>query len=120
MKNIAVSANGENLEAQVGPLFGRARFFILVDPDTLEWEPLDNLRSLGTSQGVGLVTAKSLERKNIRTVLTGSCGPKAFEELQAAGIEVVLNAQGTIRQALASFMNGALVKASKSNVAVNY
>jgi predicted Fe-Mo cluster-binding NifX family protein len=104
----------------VGPLFGRARFFILVDPDTLEWEALDNLRNLDTSQGVGLVTAKSLERKNIRTVLTGSCGPKAFGELQAAGIEVVLNAQGTIRQALASFMNGELAKASKSNVAVIY
>jgi predicted Fe-Mo cluster-binding NifX family protein len=84
MKNIAVSANGKNLEAQVGPLFGRARFFILVDPDTLEWEALDNLGSLGASQGIGLMSAKSLERKNIRTVLTGSCGPKAFEELQAA------------------------------------
>ncbi len=26
MKNIAVSANDNNLEAGVGPLFGRARF----------------------------------------------------------------------------------------------
>jgi predicted Fe-Mo cluster-binding NifX family protein len=120
MKNIAVSANGKHLEAQVGPLFGRSRFFILVDPDTLEWETLDNLASLGNSQGIGLMTAQSLERKNIRTVLTGSCGPKAFEELQAAGIEVILNAKGTIRQAVASFMNGELARASKSNVMVAY
>lgn len=120
MKDIAVSANGRHLEAQVGPLFGRARFFILVDPDTLEWEALDNLKNLSASQGIGLTTAKSLEKKKIRLVLTGSCGPKAFQELQAAGIDVVLNAQGTVRQALANFAQGELTKASKSNVAVTY
>jgi predicted Fe-Mo cluster-binding NifX family protein len=120
MKDIAVSANGKNLEAEVGPLFGRARFFILVDPDTLEWEALDNLGNISGTQGVGLMTAKSLERKNIRTVLTGSCGPKAFEELQAAGIEVVLNAHGTVRKALANFMNGELDRAAKSNVMVAF
>jgi predicted Fe-Mo cluster-binding NifX family protein len=120
MKTIAVSANGMNLESQVGPLFGRARFFILLDPNTLEWEALDNLKNLSGSQGIGIMTAKSLERKNISTVLTGSCGLKAFEELKAAGIDVVLNAQGTIRQAVTSFMNGELPKASKSNVAVTY
>jgi len=120
MKNIAVSSNGTHLEAKVGPLFGRARFFILVDPETLEWEALDNLGNLSAAQGIGLMTAKSLERKNIRTVLTGSCGPKAFEELQAAGIEVVQNAHGTIRQALTRYLSGELPASSKSNVAVNY
>ena len=62
------------------------------------------------------MTANRLVRHNIRTVLTGSCGPKAFQELQAAGIEVVLNAQGTVRQALASLKKGELSQASKSNV----
>ena len=118
MKDIAVSATGRNLEAKVGPLFGRARFFILVDPDSLEWEALDNLGNLSATQGIGVVTARSLERKNVRTVLTGSCGPKAFEELQAAGIEVVLDAKGTIRQALASYIKGELPRATRSNVAV--
>jgi predicted Fe-Mo cluster-binding NifX family protein len=120
MKNIAVSANGKNLEAKVGPLFGRARFFILVDPDTLEWEALDNLANLSARQGIGLATAKSLEQKNICTVVTGSCGPKAFGALQAAGIGVVLNARGTIRQALSSYLEGELPRAAKANVAVSY
>ena len=119
MKVIAVSATGKHLGAKVGPLFGWARFFILVDPDTLEWEALDNLENLSARQGIGLMTAKSLNQKKIRTVLTGRCGPKAFEELRGAGIDVVLNARGTIRQALASYMSGELVGASKSNVAVS-
>ena len=120
MKNLAVSANGENLEAKVAPLFGRARFFIIVDPDTLEWEAWDNLENLSARQGIGIVTANRLVRHNIRTVLTGSCGPKAFEELQAAGVEVFLNAQGTVRQALASLSRGELCQASKPNVAVSF
>ena len=120
MKDIAVSANGKHLEAKVGPLFGRSRFFILVDPTTLEWEALDNLQNLSSNQGIGLLTAKSLQQKKIRTVLTGSCGPKAFGELQAAGIDVVLNAKGTIRQALAGYIKGELPPATKANVAVSY
>jgi predicted Fe-Mo cluster-binding NifX family protein len=120
MKDVAVSANGKHLGAKVGPLFGRSRFFILVDPTTLEWEALDNLKNLSGTQGVGLMTAKSLHQKKIRTVITGSCGPRAFGELQAAGIEVVLHAKGTIRQALAGYIRGELPPATKSNVAVTY
>jgi predicted Fe-Mo cluster-binding NifX family protein len=118
MKDIAVSSDGAHLKYNVGPVFERARFFILVDPETREWEVLDNLKNLYTSQGVGLITAKSLARKNIRTVLTGSCGPIAFMELQFAGIEVVLNAKGTIRQALFNYLNRELNRTSKSNVLV--
>jgi predicted Fe-Mo cluster-binding NifX family protein len=120
MKNPAVGANGKNLEAKVGPLFGRARFFIIVDPDILEWEAWDNLENLSAIQGIGIITANRLVRHNIRTVLTGSCGPKAFQELQAAGVEVFLNARGTVRQAVASLRKGELIRASKPNVSVSY
>jgi predicted Fe-Mo cluster-binding NifX family protein len=120
MKNIAVSANGKNLEAKVGHLFGRARFFIVIDPDTMEWEAWDNLDNLSAVQGIGVLAANRLVRKNIRTVLTGSCGPKAFQELQTAGIEVFLNAKGTVRQALANLMKGELDRASGPNVSVTY
>jgi predicted Fe-Mo cluster-binding NifX family protein len=120
MKTLAVSANGKHLSAEVGPLFGRARFFIIIDPDTLEWEAWDNLDNLSSAQGIGVMTANRLARQNIRTVLTGRCGPNAFRELQAAGIEVVLNARGTVRQAVARLLKGELGPASRSNVAVNY
>jgi predicted Fe-Mo cluster-binding NifX family protein len=78
------------------------------------------MMNISAHQRIGVITAKNLERKNIRTVLTGSCGPNAFEELQAAGIEVVLNAQGIIRQALARYQNGELSRASTPNVAVSF
>ena len=118
MKTVAISANGKNIDSGVEPRFGRARFFILVDPITLDWEPFDNLCNLSSLQGVGILTAKNLTRTPVQTVLTGHCGPKAFEELRAAGVKVFLNAQGTVRQALTKWQFGELEEATGPNVKV--
>jgi predicted Fe-Mo cluster-binding NifX family protein len=118
MKTVAISANGKDLEAGVEPRFGRARFFILVDPITQEWEPFDNLANIASLQSVGILTARQLTGKLVETVVTGSCGPKAFEELKEAGVKVYLNAQGTVRQALLKWRLGELEQASGPNVEV--
>jgi predicted Fe-Mo cluster-binding NifX family protein len=119
MKTIAISANGKEIDASVEPRFGRARFFILVDPITQEWEPVDNLAPLSSLQNVGVLTAKNLTKNRIvQTVVTGNCGPKAFEELKGAGVKVFLNAQGTVRQALNRLRLGELEEATGPNVPV--
>ena len=116
MKTVAISSAGESLDAKVQPLFGRSRFFILADPETLEWEVLDNLNNISSLQQVGVMTAQNLVRKNIRTVMTGKCGSKAFEELAAAGVQVLLDTQGTGRQALEKFIRGDFIPATSPNV----
>jgi predicted Fe-Mo cluster-binding NifX family protein len=119
MKTVAISANGKDIDAGVEPRFGRARFFILVDPITQDWEPVDNLAPLSSLQDVGILTAKNLTKNRVvQTVVTGNCGPKAFEELKGAGIKVFLNAQGTVRQALNRLRLGELQEAPAPNVAV--
>ena len=116
MKTIAISCARGSLEAPVEGLFGRARFFILVDPETLEWEALDNLTNLSSLQQVGVMTAKNLVIKHVQTVLTGKCGSKAFGELTASGVQVILDTQGTVRQALEKFMRGDFIPATCPNV----
>jgi predicted Fe-Mo cluster-binding NifX family protein len=117
MKTVAISANGRDLDAGVEPRFGRARFFILVDPVTQEWEPFDNLANISSLQNVGVLTAKNLtQNRVVQAVVTGNCGPKAFDELQRAGVKVYLNAQGTVRQALNSLRLSELEQASGPNV----
>jgi len=119
MKTVAISANGKDIDAGVEPRFGRARFFILVDPITQQWEPFDNLANLSSLQNVGILTAKNLTKNRVvQTVVTGNCGPKAFEELKGAGVKVFLNAQGTVRQALFKWRRGELEQASGPNVPV--
>jgi len=119
MKTVAISANGRDIDAGVDPRFGRARFFILVDPVTQDWEPFDNLANLSSLQDVGILTAKNLTKNRVvQTVVTGNCGSKAFEELKGAGVKVFLNAQGTVRQALKRLSLGELGEATGSNVPV--
>jgi len=119
MKTVAISANGKDIDAGVEPRFGRARFFILADPITQEWEPVDNLAPLSSLQDVGILTAKNLTKNRVvQTVVTGNCGPKAFEELKGAGVKVFLNAQGTVRQALNRLRQGELEEAPGPNVPV--
>jgi predicted Fe-Mo cluster-binding NifX family protein len=116
MKTIAISTAQESLDAPVEALFGRARFFILADPGTMEWEALDNLPSLSANQLVGVMTAQRLVRKNIQTIMTGKCGSKAFAELKSAGVQVILDTKGTVRQALERFKRGEVTPATGPNV----
>ena len=119
MKTVAISASGKDLDACVEPRFGRTRFFILVDPVTQEWEPIDNLANLSSLQDVGVLAAKTLTKNRVvQTVLTGNCGSKAFKELQGAGVKVFLNAQGTVRHVLHKLRLGELEEASGPNVPV--
>jgi len=44
---IAVSSDGENLDAQLDPRFGRCRFFLVVNPDDLSFEAIVNEGAAG-------------------------------------------------------------------------
>ncbi len=39
---IAVSSTGPGLEDLVDPRFGRCRYYLIVDPETLEYEAVEN------------------------------------------------------------------------------
>lgn len=116
MKTIAISTARKSLDAPVEGLFGRSRFFILVDPDTLEWEALDNLHNLSGSQLIGVATARNLVQKQVQTVMTGKCGAKAFAELKEAGVQVILDTKGTVRQALTKLIRRDYLPAAGPNV----
>lgn len=113
---VAVSASGPDLEARVDPRFGRAPYIIVVDPETLEFEAVPNRVNLQAPQGAGIQTATLVARYRPQAVLTGNCGPKAFQVLKAAGIQVFVGVHSTVRQALADLRAGRLEPASEPNV----
>lgn len=102
---ICVTSEGNNLDSKVDPRFGRCRYFIFADTDTLEFEALDNpnIESMG---GAGIQSAQLVAGKQVKAVLTGNVGPNAFQTLQAAGIEVFTNASGTIKEAIEKYKKG--------------
>lgn len=112
---IAVSATAANLGAQVDPRFGRCQFFVIVDPDSMEFEGVDN-SSAGASGGAGVAAAQLIAGKAVEAVLTGNCGPNAFNVLEAAGIKVITGVSGTVQEAVEGYKAGKYNAISQANV----
>ena len=113
--NIAVSATEPSLDAQVDPRFGRCQYFIIVNPDTMEFEVVENSGALA-SGGAGISVAQTIVGKGVEAVLTGNCGPNAFQVLSAASIKVVTGASGAIRDVVKDYKSGNLQPTSQPNV----
>lgn len=112
---VAVSASGKDLQAQVDPRFGRAAGFIIADPETLDFELVENTQNIRAAQGAGIQAATLVARHKAEVVLTGHCGPKAFQTLRAAGIQVVTGVSGTVKEVLARFQEGEYTFAAAPN-----
>ena len=116
MERIAVSAESPHLDDFLDPRFGRAAGFIIVDPQTMEHEYIDNGAAQVRPQGAGIQAAETVARTGARVVLTGYVGPKAFQALQAAGITIGQNLEGlTVREAIKRYTGGGIEMASKPN-----
>lgn len=116
MKKIAVSSEGPALDDQVDPRFGRAAGFLIVDPESMETRYIDNGKSQAMGRGAGIQAAESVARAGAGCVLTGFVGPKAFQALSAAGIQIVQNLEGmTVRQAVEKYLSGSLTTAAAPN-----
>ncbi len=104
---IAVAAQGPSLEARTDPRFGRCACFLIVDPDTLAFDLLEN-GSLDLASGAGIGAARLLIDAGVSTVIVRHVGPNPLGVLQAAGIQVFGAGDGTVRQALAGWRDGSL------------
>ena len=107
MQKIVISSDGPDLDGPLDPRFGRAAGFLVIDPQSLQCEYLDNGASQAMARGAGIQAAEIVARTGAMAVLTGYVGPKAFQVLAAAGIKVAQNLSDmTVRQALERFLNG--------------
>jgi len=115
---IAITSMGAELEDKVDPRFGRCHYFILFDTDTNKFEAIENTGAQGMG-GIGIQSGQIMADKEVKIVLTGSCGPNAFQTLQAAGIKVITGASGTVQQAVDKFKSGELKAISQANAAAH-
>ncbi len=99
---ICITSKGRDLLAEVDPKFGRARFFLIVDSNSMEFEVIEN-PNVDAVHGAGIQTAQSVINKDVGAVLTGDCGPNAQRVLQSSGIKVLTGISGTVEEALLKF-----------------
>ncbi len=116
---IAVTATGSDLESTVESRFGRCPYFIIIEPDTMHFEAVEN-PNIAAGGGAGIQSAQLMADKDVQTVLTGNCGPNAFRTFGAAGIEVIVGVDGVVKEAVEQFKAGAFSTASQPNVASHF
>ncbi|MBN2199416.1 MAG: NifB/NifX family molybdenum-iron cluster-binding protein [Candidatus Aminicenantes bacterium] len=112
---VAVSASSPGLENPVDPRFGRCPYYLVVDTETMDYETVEN-PFLSAFGGAGIQAAQFVAENNVDAVLTGSCGPNAYQTLTAAGIKVIVGVSGTISDAVRRYASGALRAADGPDV----
>jgi predicted Fe-Mo cluster-binding NifX family protein len=105
---IAVTSTGTDLDAAVDPRFGRARYILIVDSETGDFEVLDNKENLNALKGAGIQAATMIANKKAEILITGFCGPNAYKTLEAANVRVAADAEGTVREVVKAYMDGKL------------
>jgi len=103
------------LDDRVDARFGRCAYFLLIDPESLEVEPLEN-PSASQPSGAGIQAAQFVVEQGVEFVLTGNCGPNAFRTLEAGGVQAVIGVGGTVREAVEQFSSGSVSGAAQANV----
>jgi predicted Fe-Mo cluster-binding NifX family protein len=112
---ICITSKGDTLESQVDPRFGRCAHFIIVDPETRDFECIANTAA-GSGGGAGIQAGQLVSEKGVKAVLTGNVGPNAFQTLKAAGIDIITGAGGTVAGAIARYIKGELTPSKAATV----
>lgn len=102
---ICITSQGDNLDAQIDPRFGRCQYFLIVDTETQEFEAVEN-PGISTMGGAGVQSGQFVASKNVKAVLTGNVGPNAFQTLQAAGVDVITGVSGRIKETIEKYKKG--------------
>jgi len=112
---ICITSQGDNLDSQVDPRFGRCQYFIIADTENSDFEVVQNSNISGMG-GVGIQSAQFIAEKQAKVVLTGNVGPNAFQGLQAAGIEIITGVSGSIKEVIEKYNKGELKTTKEASV----
>jgi predicted Fe-Mo cluster-binding NifX family protein len=105
---ICVTSVGRDMTSSVDPRFGRAAHFLLIDTETNQFHCLDDVTA--KVQGAGVMVAQSVIDSGASAVVTGQIGPRAYDVLAAAGIEIFLAPSATVGGAIQDLHAGRLEK----------
>ncbi len=113
---IAITANNNDMNSEIDPRFGRAKYFAIVDTESNNYCISENSMAYDAPQGAGIQAAQKIINLAVEVLITGNCGPKAFRVLEEAGIDVYNVKEGKIMSIVEKFKKGLLKPAKASNV----
>lgn len=103
---MAVTSTGDDLDSRIAPM-ARSSFFIIFEGSPENRMVMENLVRKGGSESA-IKTAAELAKQKVDIVITGTIGPRAFKELEAAGVKVHAGCEGKVSEALEKCLKGKL------------
>lgn len=117
---VAITSVDGTLEGKMDERFGRARKIIVYDTETKEHAALDNSMNLNAAQGAGIQAAQNVVKSGAKAIISGHFGPKAFQVVQMAGLEVYSATDVTVGEAIKRFEEGKLEKLTGADVSSHW
>jgi len=112
---IAVSSIGTDLDSEIDPRFGRCAYFIIVNPDDMTFEAIEN-ESMSLGGGAGIQSGQFIASTGAKILITGNVGPNASRTLNAAGLDVIVGVSGPVREAIERYKKGELSPTNQASV----
>lgn len=112
---ICITAVSNNLDSQLDSRFGRSPWFIIIDPETMEYEAVPN-SAINSMHGAGIQAARLIVDKGANLVISGNIGPNAYNVLSSEGINVITGVSGTVTNIIGRYKNGELRHSSSPTV----
>ena len=118
---IAISSTGKNLTDNVSEIFARCPYFIIAEISAnggsasggknkkIDKTELIENESTNQMSGAGIFAAQLMAEKNVKAVITGNIGPRAFDVLRQFDIEIY-QGKGKVKEVIEKFIEGKLEK----------
>jgi len=100
MEKYLVASSGDTLDSKVSGRFGHSRYFIIIDPLTMEYEAFTGV-SKNEDQNIGKFINPAVKK-----VLVGNIGPSSFNEVISYGCKVYLCRNMTVPEAIRKVRDG--------------
>jgi predicted Fe-Mo cluster-binding NifX family protein len=110
---IAVSSDGSTLDARVADRFNIAKYLLIVDLDTGDYEAVPNPFTAG-QHGAGVQAIVLAVSRGAKAVLTGYANPSIANQFKSSGVEVVTGMTGTVRDVVEQYKTASFLRASGS------
>ena len=100
---ITFGSDGNNLESKISKRFGHAKYYLVYDTESENYEVVENVEENHT-HGV----LYDLIEKGTEVFMVGNIGPHAFEIAKTDSTKIFLSRNKTIQEALQLYFSGEL------------
>jgi len=101
MEKYLVASSGDTLDSKVSGRFGHSGYFLIIDPQTMEFKVFKGIGKDEYMQGIG-----KFVNLGIKKVITGNIGPSAYNDVISSGCTVYICRNMTVREAVKKVENG--------------